>query len=178
MLISERFLRQFCQHETTWCMCIVFQNLSFSEETKIALDTTLGHTSQQCMTQLWNQQQMATRVPFHHHTDDEFCTNCSSCGGHGVTDDSLTEQPQCWPIWEPTCGELPIRAKRVYSSNWVWALSVPMHLGLKTTPLCPILWCQVMGALVLHRRSRLPPDSGSKHNPNPQKKRGGGAKLI
>jgi len=26
------------------------------------------------------------------HTDDEFCTNCSNCGGQGVTGDNLTLQ--------------------------------------------------------------------------------------
>jgi len=26
-----------------------------------------------------------------------------------------------------------------YSSNWIQALTVPMHLSLKTDPLCPIL---------------------------------------
>jgi len=46
-----------------------------------------------------------------------------------------------------------------YSNNWLQALSVPMHLGLKTAPLCLILWCQFMGALVLHSSFRLPPDS-------------------
>jgi len=30
------------------------------------------------------------QVLLHSHTDDEFCTNCSSCGGQGVTGDSLT----------------------------------------------------------------------------------------
>ena len=29
-----------------------------------------------------------------------------------------------------------------YNSTWVRALSVPMHLGPKTCPLCPILWYQ------------------------------------
>jgi len=44
-------------------------------------------------------------------------------------------------------------------SNWVRGFSVPMHLGLKTGPMCPTLWCQVMEALVLHSSSRLLPDS-------------------
>ena len=44
-----------------------------------------------------------------------------------------------------------------------------MHLGLKIGPLCPILWCKVMGALALHRSSRLPSDSGSQHNLDPKK---------
>ena len=35
---------------------------------------------------------MPMQVPLHHHTDDEFCTNCSSCGGQSVTADSLTLQ--------------------------------------------------------------------------------------
>ena len=44
------------------------------------------------MPQLGNQQQMTTQVLLHCHIDDEFCTNCSSCGGQGVTADSLTLQ--------------------------------------------------------------------------------------
>jgi len=43
------------------------------------------------------------------------------------------------------------------NSNWVRDLSVPMHLGLKTAPLCPTLWCQIMAALALHSSPRLPP---------------------
>jgi len=35
---------------------------------------------------------MTTQVLLHHHTDEELCTNCSSCGGQGVTGDSLTLQ--------------------------------------------------------------------------------------
>jgi hypothetical protein len=34
----------------------------------------------------------------------------------------------------------------------------PNSPTLKTVPLCPTLWCQIMAALVLHRSSRLPPD--------------------
>ena len=66
--------------------------MSFSEETKTALDTTHGHPVQQRMPQLLNQQQTTTQVPRHHHIDDEFCNNCSSCGGQDVTSDSLTLQ--------------------------------------------------------------------------------------
>ena len=33
-----------------------------------------------------------TQVLLHRHIDDEFCTNCSSCGGQVVTGDSLTLQ--------------------------------------------------------------------------------------
>ena len=47
------------------------------------------------------------------------------------------------------------RSRVELNSNWVRALSVPMHLGLKTGPMCLILWCQVMEALVLHSSSRL-----------------------
>jgi len=35
---------------------------------------------------------MTTQILLHRHTDDEFRTNCSSCGGQGVTGDSLTLQ--------------------------------------------------------------------------------------
>ena len=93
MFTSERFLHQFCQSETTiWCICIVFESLSFFEGTYTALDTTHGHTSQQCMPQLWNQQETTMQVLLRRHIDDEFRTNCSSCGGQGVTGDSLTLQ--------------------------------------------------------------------------------------
>ena len=48
-----------------------------------------------------------------------------------------------------------------------------MHLGLKTGPLCPILWYQLSRALFLQKSSRLPPHtqflitSGSKMRRNP-----------
>jgi hypothetical protein len=70
--------------------------------------------------------------------------------------------------WKP-CGVTVIRFAVTSSSvwlegrgsiesiNWVWVLSVPVLLGLKTGPLCPILWSQVMGILVLHTTSKLPP---------------------
>ena len=51
-----------------------------------------GHNTQQRMPQLWNQQQMSMQLLLYRHTDDEFCTNCSSCDGQGVTGDSLTLQ--------------------------------------------------------------------------------------
>jgi len=35
---------------------------------------------------------MTKQVLLHCHTDDEFCTHCSSCGRQGVTGDSLTLQ--------------------------------------------------------------------------------------
>jgi len=35
-------------------------------------------------------------------------------------------------------------------SNWVQTLSVPVHLGLKMGPLCPIIWCPVMVAVFLY----------------------------
>jgi len=35
---------------------------------------------------------MTKQVLLHCHIDDEFCTHCSSCGGQGVTGDSLTLQ--------------------------------------------------------------------------------------
>jgi len=56
------------------------------------MDTTHGHTSDKRMPKLWNQQQTTMQVLLYHHTDDEFCTNCSSSGGQGVTGDSLTLQ--------------------------------------------------------------------------------------
>ncbi len=119
MLTSEKFLRQFCQSETTtWCICIAFESLSFSEETKTALDTTHVHTSQQHMLQLWNQQQMTTQVLLHCHTDYEFCTNCSSCGGQGVTGDSLPLQ------WKDSSvdqyGSLPMVVKKCPSEQILW----------------------------------------------------------
>ena len=81
-----------------------------------ALDTTHGHPAQQHMPQLWNQQLTTTQVLLHCHLDDEFCTNCCSCGGQGVTGGSLTlqmEGHQCWWIWEPTYGggEVPNKTK-------------------------------------------------------------------
>jgi hypothetical protein len=39
---------------------------------------------------------------------------------------------------------------------WVRALTSPIHLGLKTGPLCLILWCLVRAALFLYQSSRLP----------------------
>jgi len=35
---------------------------------------------------------MTTQVLLHCHIDDEFCTNCNSFGGQGVTGDGLTLQ--------------------------------------------------------------------------------------
>jgi hypothetical protein len=57
---------------------------------KTALDTTHSHPAHQCMPQLWNQQQTTTQVLLHHHLDDEFCTNCGSCGAQDVAGGSLT----------------------------------------------------------------------------------------
>jgi len=56
---------------------------------KTALDTTHSHPAQQRMPQLWNQQQ-TTQVLLYRHLDDEFCTNCGSCGRHGVAGGRLT----------------------------------------------------------------------------------------
>ena len=42
-------------------------------------------------------------------------------------------------------------------SGWVWALAVPMHLGLKTSPLCPIIWYWVKEALLFYVSSIWPP---------------------
>ena len=55
------------------------------------MDPTHGHTAQQHMPQLWNQQ-MTMQVLLHSHKDGEFCTNYSGCGGQGVQGDSLTLQ--------------------------------------------------------------------------------------
>ena len=57
---------------------------------KTALDTTHSHPAHQCMPQLWNQRQTTTQVLLHHHLDDEFCTNCGSCGAQDVAGGSLT----------------------------------------------------------------------------------------
>jgi hypothetical protein len=51
---------------------------------------------------------------------------------------------------------------------WVWALPGPMHLGLRTGPLCPMIYYWVKGALFLYQNSSWPPifsfliSSGSK----------------
>ena len=42
------------------------------------------------------------------------------------------------------------------NTNWVRALSVPMYLGLKTCPLCPMLRYKVTEALVLYSSSDCP----------------------
>lgn len=44
------------------------------------------------------------------------------------------------------------------SGDWVRALSVRMHLGLKMGTLWPITYCQIMAALFLHRRFSWPSD--------------------
>jgi len=41
------------------------------------------------------------------------------------------------------------------NGNWVQALPAPMHLGLRTGPLCPMIY-QIKGALFLHQSSRWP----------------------
>ena len=85
---------------------------------KTALDTAHGHTSQQHMPQLWNEQQMTTQLLLHCHKDDEFCTNCSSCGGQGVTGDSLTLQRK-----DPSAdqyGSLPTVVQKCPSEQILW----------------------------------------------------------
>ena len=86
---------------------------------KTVLDTTHSHTSQQHMPQLWNQQQMTTQVLLHRHTDDEFCTNCCSCGGQGVTGNTLTLQGK-----DPSAeqyGSLPMVVK-CQSEQILWGI--------------------------------------------------------
>jgi len=49
------------------------------------------------------------------HIDDEFCTHCSSCGGQGVTADSLTLQQK-----DPSAdqyGSLPIVVEKCPSEQ-------------------------------------------------------------
>jgi len=85
---------------------------------KTALDTTHGHTSQQRIPQLRNQQQTATRVLLHRHKDDEFCTNYSGCGRQGVTGDSLTLQRK-----DPSAdqyGSLPMVVEKCPSEQILW----------------------------------------------------------
>ena len=50
------------------------------------------------------------------------------------------------------------------------ALAVPVHLGPETSPLCPLLWYQLMGTLFLLWTSRLPTDIDSWHPLGPSKK--------
>jgi hypothetical protein len=44
------------------------------------------------------------------------------------------------PFWvPPMCVSYKIPELKKLNSTWVRALAVPMHLGLETGPLCPIL---------------------------------------
>ena len=68
--------------------------------------------------QLWNQQEKTTQVLLHRHIDDEFCTNCSSFGGQGVTSDSLTLQqkdPSADQYWS-----LPVVVEKWPSEKKLW----------------------------------------------------------
>ncbi len=72
------------------------------------------------MQQLWNQQQMTMQVLLHCHIDDEFCTNCSSCscGGQGMTGDSLTLQQK-----DPSTDKyrnLPMVVEKCPSEQILW----------------------------------------------------------
>ncbi len=80
--------------------------------------TQHSHTSQQCMPQLWNQQQMTTRVLLHRYIDNEFFTNCSSCGGQSVTADSLTLQWK-YPSAE-RYGSLPMVVEKCPLEQIIW----------------------------------------------------------
>jgi len=66
----------------------------------------------------WNQQQTTTQVLLHHHIDDEFCTNCSSCGGQGVMGGNLTLQ---WK--DPSADQyasLPMVVEKCPSEQILW----------------------------------------------------------
>ena len=117
MLTSERFLHLFCQSETTWCLCIVLESLSFSEETKLhwTQHTVTLHSN---TSQPLYQQQMTTQVLLHHHTDDEFCTNCRSYGVQGVTDNSITLQWK-YPSAE-RYGSLPMVVEKCPLEQIIW----------------------------------------------------------
>jgi len=95
-------------------------SLSFSEETKTALDTTHGHTSQQRKPQLWIQQQKTMQALLHCHIHDKYFTNCSSCGGQGVTGDSLTLQ-QKDPIADQY-SRLPMVVEKCPSEQILWEI--------------------------------------------------------
>ena len=58
------------------------------------------------------------RFLHHRHIDDEFCTKCSSCGGQGVTGDSVTLQQK-----DPSKdqhGSLPIVAVKCPTKQRLW----------------------------------------------------------
>jgi len=56
------------------------------------------------------------------------------------------------------------------NNNWVRALPGPMHLDLKTGPLCPIFYIKLKGALFLHQNSLWPPIPNSQLPLDPKEK--------